>query len=404
MKDATSSPVDLIPAQHRELLESSRLLRGLSSAQLACIAAAWEERVYEPGEYLLREGERDGFVHVLVEGRAVLVKESSLGTAPSRIGELQVGDTFGELKIIDPRPSTASVVAATAVTAVAIDLEVFDRQEELGDARAIIWRNVGQILAERLQRTSITGADAIQRELAESEARAYAARFILYMFCTFGVFQLGISALSLVPAPNRPPNSILSFILVIWTLIPVVLSLRRSPFPLASHGLTARHARRHAIQALVWTAPVLIACLLVKLVLARVVPSMAERPLFDPAALFAGRPADWGFFAVAVLLYGVHAPIQELVARAGLQGSLQQFLRVPPGHADWKSIIISNIVFASAHTYWGFWFSMAAFASGLLWGWIFARQGSLVGPIVSHLAVGYWVLFALGLHAVIGGG
>jgi len=137
----------------------------------------------------------------------------------------------------------------------------------------------------------------------------------------------------------------------------------------------------------------------VKLVLTRMVPSMAGRPLFDPAALFAGGSVDWGFFAVAVLLYALHTPIQEFVARAGLQGSLQQFLRVPAGHADWKSIIISNIVFASAHTYLGFWFSMAAFASGLLWGWIFARQGSLVGPIVSHLAVGYWVLFALGLPA-----
>ena len=72
------------------------------------------------------------------QARAFLVKESSLGTAPSRIGELQVGDTFGELKIVDPRPSTASVVAATAVTAVAIDLEVFDRQDALGDARATI--------------------------------------------------------------------------------------------------------------------------------------------------------------------------------------------------------------------------------------------------------------------------
>jgi CRP-like cAMP-binding protein len=394
----------VISAPHRRLLESSRLLRGLSPAQLARIAAIWEERAYEPGEYLLREGERDGFVYILVEGRAVLVKESSLGTAPSRIGELQVGDTFGELKIVDPRPSTASVVAATAVTAVAIDLEVFDRQDALGDARATIWRNVGQILAERLQRTSITGADAIQRELAESEARAYAARFILFMFCMFGVFQLGTSALTLVPAPSRPPTSILSFILVIWTVIPVVLFLRRSPFPPAAHGLTARHAGRHAIQAIVWTAPVLIAFLLLKLVLMHTVPSMAGRPLFDPAALFAGGPVDWRFFAVAVLLYGLHTPIQELVARAGLQGSLQQFLRVPAGQPDWKSIVISNLLFASAHTYLGFGFSMAAFASGLLWGWIFARQGSLVGPIVSHLAIGYWVLFVLGLHAVIGGG
>jgi len=103
VNDAAPGSVPLIPAPHRRLLESSRLLRGLTPAQLARVAAIWKERVYEPGEYLLREGERDGFVYVLVEGRALLVKESTLGTQPSRIGELQVGDTFGELKIVDPR-------------------------------------------------------------------------------------------------------------------------------------------------------------------------------------------------------------------------------------------------------------------------------------------------------------
>lgn len=106
-QQAASGPSDALPAPHRRILESSRLLRGLTPAQLGRVAALWEERVYAPGEYLLREGEPDGFVYVLVEGRALLVKGSALGREPSPIGELQVGDTFGELKIVDPRPSTA---------------------------------------------------------------------------------------------------------------------------------------------------------------------------------------------------------------------------------------------------------------------------------------------------------
>jgi membrane protease YdiL (CAAX protease family) len=130
---------------------------------------------------------------------------------------------------------------------------------------------------------------------------------------------------------------------------------------------------------------------------------MEGRPLFDPTALFAGRPFEWRFFAFAMMLYGVHAPLQEFV-RTGLQGSIQHFLRVPPGQADWKAIVTTNLLFASAHGFLGFWFAAAAFVPGLFWGWLLARQGSLVGPAVSHIAVGWWAFFALGIHAVIGGG
>jgi hypothetical protein len=42
---------------------------------------------------------------------------------------------------------------------------------------------------------------------------------------------------------------------------------------------------------------------------------MADRPLFDPTALFAGRPFDLGFYFLAILPYFIHTPVQELVAR-----------------------------------------------------------------------------------------
>jgi hypothetical protein len=343
-------------------------------------------------------------VYVLLEGRVELVKRTSLGTTLSRIGELGVGDTFGEVKILGRQPSSASVVAATEVTVVAIDLDVFDRRELPADARAIVWRNVGQILAERLRRTSITGADAIRRELAESEARVYAGRFLLFVFCIIAVPQLAFSAVALLPAFRRLPDTVLSFAFIAWTIIPVWLALRQSPFPRESYGLTFRGGWAHAGRALVWTTPLLLFLLLVKLIGIHWVPSMAGWPLFDPSAGFTGRPFDWQPFVLAMLLYGIHAPFREFVGRAVLQGSLQHFLRVPAGRVNWKAILMSNLLFASGQGFHGFWFSVASFAVGLFWGWLFARQGSLVGVSVSHIAVGWWGLFALGFRAVFSGG
>jgi CRP-like cAMP-binding protein len=382
-------------------LGSSTLLRGLTPAQIDTVAALARERRYAAGEHLLREGESDAFVYVLLEGRAALVKTPSDGAAPARIGELSIGDTFGEVKIVDRQPSSASVVALTPVTALAVDLDVFDGQDGLEEARATVWRNVGQILAERLRRTSVTGAEAIQRELAESRARVYAGRFFLFVFCTIAGIQFAFSALGLVPPGRRPPVFVVSFVGIAATAIAVWLSLRRSPFPRESYGLTLRGGGACARQALAWTAPALLLLLLLKWAGIHWVPALAGRPLLDPWAVFAGGAVHWPLYAVSALLYGVHAPLQEFVGRAVFQGSLQQFLRVPPGRVDWKVVWMSTLLFASSHVILGFWFAAATIPPGLFWGWMFARQRSVVGVSVSHIAMGWWAFFAVGGQAVI---
>ena len=392
------------PALLTNLLASTELMKGLTATQVAALGSVCREQRFAPGELILREGEPDHFVYVLLDGLAQLTKNTSVGSDQVRMGELRSGDVLGELKIVDPQPSSASVVAVTRVTAVAIDLDAFAHSPALADARATVLGNVGKVLAERLRARTIQGADFIQHELEEGRARAHAGRFIVLMFAMIATYQLALAALVLVPRTARPPNSILAFVFAIWTVIPVALSLRHNPFPLASYGLTIRAGGHIALQALIWTIPLLVLLLVLKMALMRWAPSMADRPLFDPAALFAGRPFDLAFYLLAILLYAIHAPLQEFVARAGLQGTLQHFIPVSPGSINWKAILISNLLFASAHCFIGLWFSLAAFVPGLFWGWMFARQRSIIGVMASHIVVGLWAIFALGVHAIIGGG
>jgi len=387
-----------------KLLETTALFEGVTADQLIALSSVCWERRYAPNQLILREGAPDPFVYVIVDGRAQVTKKTSTGGDPMRMGEIGSGDVLGELKIVDPQPSSASIVAVTEVIAIAIDLDGFAQSGALAAIRATVVSNVGRILAERLRASTGRGADAMQRELDESRARAHAGRFIVLMFAMLALYGLAISALDLVPASGRPPVSILSFVLIIWMVIPILLSVRRSPFPLESYGLTTRRCGRVALQSLAWTTPWLLLLLALKLVLMRWAPSMADRPLFDPTALFAGRPFDLGFYLLAILLYLIHTPVQELVARAGLQGTLQNFIPTPPGHINWKAIVVSNLLYSSAHSYIGFWFCVATFVPGLFWGWMFAKQRSLVGVTVSHIAVGLWAIFALGVHAIIGGG
>ena len=116
-----------------------------------------------------------------------------------RIAELRSGDVLGELKIVDPQPSSASVIAVTEVTALAMDLDTFAESPTLTAVRPILLRNVGRILAAKLRSTTGEGADAMQRELDESRARVHAGRFIVLIFTMLATYQLAISALDLVP-------------------------------------------------------------------------------------------------------------------------------------------------------------------------------------------------------------
>jgi CRP-like cAMP-binding protein len=385
-------------------LADAPLFRGFPQQQLDNLSAVCHQRVYQPGDFILREGETDQFVYILVEGRARLVKNTSDTGDSLSLRELAGGDVLGEMKLLDRKPSSASVVAVTVVRALAIDLDAFEVTPSLAETRTVLLHNLGDILADRLRHTNTLGVDAMRRELDENRARTHAGRFALLMFAMLAGYQLALSALTLVPDWRRPPDSVLSFAFILAGCIPVLLSLQSSPFPRESYGLTLHRGWRAAGEALILTVPLLVALVLIKLALMRWVPSMQHRPLFDTSALFAGRPFDPGFLALAMLMYAVHAPLQEFVVRVGMQGALQHFIPAPQGRPNWKAILISNVVFAANHTYIGFWFCLVAFLPGLFWGYLFARQRSWIGVSVSHVAVGLWALFALGLHAVIGGG
>jgi membrane protease YdiL (CAAX protease family) len=38
---------------------------------------------------------------------------------------------------------------------------------------------------------------------------------------------------------------------------------------------------------------------------------------------------------------------------------------------------------------------------GFLWGWLYARHGTLVASIVPHALIGWWALFVLGFDRIL---
>lgn len=108
-------------------------------------------RRYSPDEIITREGEYDCWMYVLLKG---IIRISKNEEEIARLDTL--GDTFGELAVIDGEARSATVQAATDTTCLAIDGSFLDRMEpdEKTQFEAVYYRLIAEILSHRLRATS----------------------------------------------------------------------------------------------------------------------------------------------------------------------------------------------------------------------------------------------------------
>jgi membrane protease YdiL (CAAX protease family) len=112
-------------------------------------------------------------------------------------------------------------------------------------------------------------------------------------------------------------------------------------------------------------------------------------------------PAGLAATVTAYLLYALLSPVQEFVARGLMQGALAKMLTGP--QVPLKSILLANAVFSVSHQHLGLAYALAVFVPGLFWGWLYHRQGSLLGVSISHVIIGLWGTGLLDLASVVGG-
>lgn len=81
------------------------LFADLTSPQLESIVHTFEERMFEEGERILRQGLSGSAFHIIVDGEAQVVVD---GTERARLGR---GDFFGEVSILLGEPPSGDIVA-----------------------------------------------------------------------------------------------------------------------------------------------------------------------------------------------------------------------------------------------------------------------------------------------------
>lgn len=91
-------------------LARSPLFHGIDDDELTRIAGTMARRRFRKGEVIFHAGDPGDSLHVVVEGRVKITRESSEGEE-AIVVILSPGDAFGELVLLDGAPRSASATA-----------------------------------------------------------------------------------------------------------------------------------------------------------------------------------------------------------------------------------------------------------------------------------------------------
>ena len=150
----------------------------LDGADRAALARVGTTRDYEPGQVLVRQGAQLRDVHVLLNGRAVVVRATPQGK-DVLLALRGPGDTVGELAALDPAPRTATATALEVLSSLVIPGDRFI--DFLGERPAAMLAML-QLLARRHRESDRRLVDT-----RAEEAITRLARHLLELGARYGV-------------------------------------------------------------------------------------------------------------------------------------------------------------------------------------------------------------------------
>ena len=180
--------------------------------------------------------------------------------------------------------------------------------------------------------------------------------------------------------------------------VPLLIMMKNSGYAWSVYGLTFNNWRRSLVESIIYTMPFLGVILAYKWFLINFDANFSGRSLFDMALSLSPThvaPLSITFEILILLTYLLFVPVQELLTRSALQSSFQMLL-TGKYTALW-AILLSNLIFSTMHSHVSLGFGLIVYIPGLFWGWLYARHHTIIGATASHLIMGCWTLFIVGL-------
>jgi CRP-like cAMP-binding protein len=123
------------------------LFDGLEGEQIARILPLMGEEVFEAGTDIITEGDRSDKLRLILKGRVAVVKNGMI------LMELDEGDVFGEMEVLDVGPVEATVKTLASTSVISISIDAFGMMYENDlNIYAFLLMNLARDLSRRLRR------------------------------------------------------------------------------------------------------------------------------------------------------------------------------------------------------------------------------------------------------------
>jgi CRP/FNR family transcriptional regulator, cyclic AMP receptor protein len=103
-----------------EILSRVALFSLMKRRDLKRIAKSAKHHSYEKEDVIIREGERDGRLFIIISGEVTVVKDLG-GPSEKTLRVLRADNYFGEMALIDDYVRTASVIAQADTEVLSLD-------------------------------------------------------------------------------------------------------------------------------------------------------------------------------------------------------------------------------------------------------------------------------------------
>ncbi len=385
----------------RYFLQQYGLFQTMSLDQLQELLQWASIKRYKPGEVITQDGDEAKDFYVIIEGVLEVFKKEESSGENFKLASLQEGECFGERALMENKKREGTVIAAEHTTLLRIRTDVLQNAKEIKQhwlSNLLLGAFYQSV--DRVKATNETTLNALKKELKESQLRSSMGQFIIFSILTMSLYTISaMIAHEFIFTPIVAIGYNAIFLVTLGTAVFVLM--KKSIHPLSFFGLfIPKEWKRHLGEALIWSVGLLALVAFLKYILIQTVPMFAELPLIDPAWIFPDGSMNYKSI-FAIILYVALCPFQEICTRGALQSSLQEFLSDYKQNTFW-AILLSNALFAASHSHLSPYFALLTFVPGCMWGFLYARQKSLLGTTFSHIVVGVFALQVLGISKLLG--
>lgn len=381
-----------LASRYLPFIKGHQIFFGLNDSEIATVLSKSEQIAHKANDLLIKEGDNDKKCYLVIEGELEVFKIDTDQKQHS-LAHLSKGDIAGGIVLLDDKTRSASVRCLSDC-----ELLVFYQQELeklIGEDKNYyrVFKNIAAHVCDKFRESNNLTIQTLREKIRLYQLQVSMSRAmvgIILSLCFLSFYNL-IASQYIDPHKS---TSYLSVPLMLFMTIFLVVVFRAVRLSLSAYGLTLKGGKRAFFGGLLYSIPICILIMVFKWFLINYTDAFRAQPLLP---MYHGRfMGDYQGWLIDTMVYAaVWSPFQELLARSGLQAPLEHLLtdrfRVP------MAILVSNIIFMTAHLFLSTFTALIVFFPGLFFGWLFYKYKSLIAPITAHIIVGVWGTNILGL-------